>query len=39
MTEKEKSKVWACIAFTLAHAELSAEEYRELQKIKQLYFS
>lgn len=39
MNEKEKDRVWACIAFTLAHAELSAEEYRELQKIRQLYFS
>lgn len=39
MNEKEKSRVWSCITFTLAHAELSAEEYRELQKIRQLYFS
>lgn len=39
MNEEEKDRVWACIEFTLAHAELSAEEYRALQKIKQLYFS
>lgn len=39
MTEEEKDRVRACITFTLAHAELSAWEYRELQKIKQLYLS
>jgi hypothetical protein len=39
MNEEEKDKVWACITFTLANAELSAKEYRELQKIRQLYFS
>lgn len=39
MNDEEKSKVWACITFALVHAELSAQEYRELQKIRQLYFS
>lgn len=39
MNDEAKDKVRACIEFTLAHAELSAQEYRELQKIRQLYFS
>ena len=39
MNDEEKDRVRACITFTLANAELSAWEYRELQKIRQLYFS
>lgn len=39
MAEDVRDKVRACIDFTLANAGLSTGEFRELQKIRQLYFS